>query len=69
MKVPDVPEPPVPVDDEHELLLVEVQETVVLPPEAMEFAPTATVTVGAGGTTVIVWVWLVDPPAPTQVTV
>ena len=55
---PVVPVPPVPEDDEHEVLLVEVQITVVLVPDTIELEAALTVTAGGvtGGAAVTVTV-------------
>jgi len=66
---PDVPAPPPPVDV-HDVLLVDVQLTVVLAPDAIKVDPEVTDTVGAPAEpTVIVILCDTFPSAFEQVTV
>ena len=68
VNAPEVPVPP-PPDEVHEVLLVDDQATRVVAPFAIEDGVAARVTTGAAVTTVIVVLWLADPPGPVHVTV
>lgn len=69
-KEPEVLVPPVPEEEVHEVLLEDVQLTVVLVLYAIEVETAVTVTVGRlAALTVIVMLLLVVPPAPVQLTV
>ncbi len=68
---PVVPVPP--LGAVHEVLLVDVQETIEVAPLVIEDGVAVRLTVGAGVggavVTVTVVLWLAVPPGPVQVTV